>query len=177
VTARCDIPILTTERLVLRGHRKDDFDDCAALWGSADVVHYISGKPSTPSESWARLLNYAGHWALLGFGFWAVEDRETGRYVGEVGLADLKRDLEPGFGGSPEAGWVLAPWAHGKGYATEAVQAALAWGERELTMTRCVCMIDPKHRASRRVAEKCGFTIFAETTFKGSPVILMERLT
>ncbi len=177
MSAGRDVPVLTTERLVLRGHRKDDFEDCAALWGDPAVVRYISGKASTSSESWARLLNYAGHWALLGFGFWAVEERGSGRYVGEVGLADFKRDIEPGFEGTPEAGWVLAPWSHGKGYATEAVEAALTWGGKELGMTRCICMIDPAHKASQRVAEKCGFKVFAETTFKGSPVLLLERVT
>jgi len=174
--ARRDIPVLTTERLSLRGPATDDFQHLTALWGDPDVVRHISGNPSTPSESWMRLLTSAGHWALLGFGYWMVEERASGRFVGQVGLADFKRDIEPDFGGAPEAGWVLAPWSHGKGYATEAVQAALAWGEANLAMTRCVCMISPDHPASLRVAEKCGFTPFAETEFKSSPVILLERL-
>ncbi|MGD1877927.1 MAG: GNAT family N-acetyltransferase [Kiloniellaceae bacterium] len=176
MTTRHDVPVLTTERLVLRGHTADDFTDYAALRADPEVVRYITGKPSTPSESWSRLQSSAGHWALLGFGFWAVEERASGRFVGEGGLGDFKRDIEPGFDGAPEAGWVLAPWSHGKGYATEAVKAALAWGEQSLAMTRCVCMIDPVHAASLRVAEKCGFTPFAETTFKESPVVLLERL-
>lgn len=172
-----DIPLLTTERLILRGHTADDFPSCAALWGDPQVVRFISAAPSTASESWARLLRYAGHWALLGYGFWAVEERASGRYVGEVGLADFKRDIGPGFDGTPEAGWVLAPWAHGKGYATEAAQAALAWGEQTLGMKRAVCMIDPAHAGSLRVAEKCGFRKFAETTYKETPVVLLERMT
>jgi len=71
---------------------------------------------------------------------------------------------------------VLAPWCHGKGYATEAVRAALAWGEAAIGLERCVCMIAPDHAASLRVAEKCGFRQFGEAEFKGSPVMLLERL-
>jgi len=171
-----DVPALTTERLTLRGHRRDDFDALAALWGDPQTVRHISVKPSTPAESWARLMNSAGHWALQGFGFWAVEERASGRYLGDIGLADFKRGLGPRFDGTPEAGWVLAGECHGKGYATEAVQAALAWGEAAIGLRRCVCMIAPEHAASLRVAEKCGFRPFAEAEFKGSPVMLLERL-
>ncbi|WP_193367280.1 GNAT family N-acetyltransferase [Pelagibius marinus] len=171
------IPLLTTERLILRGQRADDFQDYAALRGDPEVARYIGGKTCTPAESWSRLQSSLGHWALMGYGFWAVEERASGRFVGEVGFADFKRGLGPDFDGAPEAGWVLAPWAHGKGYATEAAEAALAWGERELGMTRFVCMIDRVHAGSLRVAEKCGFRKFAETEFTGDPVILLERVT
>ena len=170
------VPVVTTGRLVLRGYTANDFDSLRELWGTPEVTRYITGQPSTAAESWMRLLNSAGHWALLGFGFWLVEERASGRFVGQVGLAKLHRELGPAFDQSPEAGWVLAPWSHGRGYATEAVKAALAWGEAHLAMTRCVCMISPQHAASLRVAEKCGFTRFAKTTFKESPVVLLERI-
>ena len=169
------IPVLKTERLTLRGHVLDDFKKTAALWGDARVTRYISGRPSTPAESWSRLLNYAGLWAVLGFGYWLVEETESGRFVGEVGLADFKRDIKPGFDGAPEAGWVLSPAAQGKGYATEAMRAVLAWASTGGT-ERCVCIIDPQNAASAKVADKCGFTPFAQTEFLGTPVILMERL-
>ncbi len=171
------IPVIRTKRLTLRGHERDDFTKSAALWGDARVTRFITGRPSSNSESWSRFLNYAGHWTLLGFGYWLVEESETGRFIGEVGLADFKRDIKPSFDGAPEAGWVLSPAAQGKGYATEATRAALAWGEAELKMTRCVCILDPRNDASAKVAEKCGFTLLAETEFMGSPTVLMERLT
>ena len=173
---RLEIPVLRTKRLTLRGHRIEDFKHTAALWGDARVTRYITGRPSTPSESWSRMLNYAGLWALLGIGYWLVEESESGRFVGEVGLANFRRDIKPGFGDSPEAGWVLTPSAHGKGYATEAMRAVFAWaGDRGTE--RCVCIIDPKNAASAKVAEKCGFAPFAQTDFMGTPVVLMERLS
>ncbi|WP_420345296.1 GNAT family N-acetyltransferase [Pelagibius sp.] len=169
------VPVLTTERLILRGHTAADYKSTLALWGDARVTLHISGRPSTARESWARLLNYAGHWALMGFGYWLVEERESGRFLGEVGLAEFKRDIKPGFDGAPEAGWVLAPAAHGKGYATEAMRAVFAWAGQTRGAERYVCIVDPKNTASIKVAEKCGFTLWTETEYLGTPAILMER--
>lgn len=168
------VPLLETERLRLRGHRLEDFEDLAAIWGSQEVNRYI-GAGQTRQDAWDRLLRYAGHWALMGFGYWAVEEKASGRYLGDVGLADFKRAIEPPIEGQPECGWVLAPWCHGRGYATEAVRMALAWGDRHLPGRRAVCIIAPENEASLRVAEKCGFKEVATTTFKGSPTILLRR--
>ena len=108
-----EVPALDTERLTMRGHTLADFDECLAMWTDPVVMRHLGGRPLTMEEMWARLLRYAGSWSLLGFGYWVVRERATGRFVGEVGLADLRRDIEPRLGGVPEAGWVLggrAPW-------------------------------------------------------------------
>jgi len=167
--------MLETERLTLRGHRIDDFADCASLWTDPEVTRFIGGKPSTREEVWARLLRYAGHWALLGFGYWVVTDRATGRFLGEVGFADFKREIEPSLDGVPEIGWVLAPHSHGRGYATEAVRAAVAWGEEPIGPIRTACIIAPENGPSLRVAEKCGYREFRRTSYKGSPTIMFVR--
>jgi RimJ/RimL family protein N-acetyltransferase len=168
-------PELSTERLTMRGHRREDFEDCAAMWGDPVVTRFIGGKPSTREQAWARLLRYVGHWALLGFGYWVVCEKGTGRFVGEVGFANFKRDIEPPLGDDPEMGWVLAPWAFGKGFATEAVQAARVWMDEDFRAPRTVCMIDPENVASLRVAEKCGYREFTRTR-ADKPVILLECL-
>jgi RimJ/RimL family protein N-acetyltransferase len=169
------IPTVETERLILRGNHVEDFTDLAAIWGDPEVVRFISGKTFSREESWARLMRYLGHWALLGYGFWAIEEKASGRYVGETGLADFRRDLTPSLDGMPEVGWVLAPWAHGKGYATEAVSAAVRWGERKFGKTPLCCIIAPEHKASINVATKCGFRVFARTTYKGGDTIIFRR--
>ncbi|MDE2272066.1 MAG: GNAT family N-acetyltransferase, partial [Xanthomonadaceae bacterium] len=122
-------PLLETERLRLRGHRLDDYAALAAIWADPQVVRYIGGKPSTPQQSWQRLLRYAGLWHLLGYGFWAIEEKSSGRMLGDIGYMDVKRDIVPALDGMPEVGWVLVPDAQGKGYASEALVAALAWGD------------------------------------------------
>jgi RimJ/RimL family protein N-acetyltransferase len=125
-------PTLETDRLVLRAHRVDDFEPSAAMWGDEGVTRFIGGKPFTAEEVWQRMLRYPGHWALLGFGYWVLEEKATGDFVGEAGLLNLNRAIEPPLGDAPEAGWVLTPRVHGKGYATEAMTRALAWTETEL---------------------------------------------
>ena len=168
-------PALDTPRLTLRGHTAADFPDCAALWGDTAVVRYIGGRPLSDEDVWARVLRYAGLWALVGFGYWVVRDRATSRFVGEVGLADFRRDVVPPLGDAPEVGWVLAPWAHGRGLATEAVRAALAWSDAALRAPRTVCLIAPENAASIRVAAKCGYQEAGPATYKGAPTVVFER--
>ncbi|HLM67263.1 MAG TPA: GNAT family N-acetyltransferase [Longimicrobium sp.] len=168
-------PVLQTERLILRGHTLADFDECAAVWADPLVTRYIGGRPFTEEESWARVLRYGGMWPLLGYGYWAVRERDTGRYVGDVGLADFHRDVAPPLGHVPEAGWVLATWAHGRGFGTEAVRAVLAWSDAHLDAPRTVCIIALENAGSLRVAQKCGFGERERATYKGDEIVILER--
>ena len=167
-------PPLETARLLLRSHAKADFDDCASLWGDLNVTRYITGRASTGEEVWARLLRYVGHWAMMGYGYWTVREKSSGRFVGELGFADFHRDMTPSFGDKPEAGWVLASWAHGQGFATEALRSALAWADTSLD-TPTACMIAPENLASIKVAGKCGYAETGRSTYKGEASILFER--
>jgi RimJ/RimL family protein N-acetyltransferase len=169
------IPIIDTARLTLRGHRPEDFGDSVAMWGDPEVARYITGKPSSREEVWSRFLRYAGHWSVMGFGFWMIQEATSGRFVGEVGFMDFKREIQPSFDGVPETGWVLARWARRKGFATEAVRAALKWGATHFKSERTVCLINPENLASIRVAEKCGYRESARTTYKGQTTIVFER--
>jgi RimJ/RimL family protein N-acetyltransferase len=169
------VPILETERLRLRGHGMQDFLHSAAMWADAKVTEHIGGRPVTEEESWTRFLRYAGHWSVMGFGYWVVEEKASGNFLGEVGFADYKRDIEPSLKGVPEIGWVLASHAHSKGFATEAVRGAVAWGDKRFQFARTVCIIAPENLQSVRVAEKCGYKEFQRGTYKGQPALMFER--
>jgi len=169
------IPVLETERLRLRAHTLADLPAYCKLWADPRVVRYIGTKPNTVEESWSRMLRNAGHWALLGFGSWLVEEKSTGDFVGEVGLFNYKRDIEPPLGDVPEIGWILKPDKHGRGYATEAVHALLAWGSSRFTSSQTACIIHPDNEASLRVAEKCGFRLSHSTVFRGNPAQVLMR--
>ena len=169
-------PTLTTARLTLEPHEAADFDDCLVLWSDPDVVRYLGGVAATPEDVWGRLLRYAGLWSLVGHGYWRMRETATGRFVGETGLADFRRDIHPSLAGAPEAGWALSPWAQGLGLAREATEAVLAWADDALPAARTVCMIDPRNAPSLALAEKLGFRRFADSLYKGRSAVLLERV-
>ncbi|QLG09817.1 GNAT family N-acetyltransferase [Deinococcus sp. D7000] len=171
-------PTLLTPRLRLRPHRADDLASCVELWQDPVVTRHTTGRPLTRQDVWTRLLRHPGHWALLGFGYWVAEERESGRLMGEVGLGRFKRDVLAGraeLEKVPEAGWVLLPWAHGRGYAHEAVTAVLDWRDRHLPGTETFCLIQPENAASLRLAAKVGFLERASVGEGSDEVRLLVR--
>jgi RimJ/RimL family protein N-acetyltransferase len=151
-------PTLTTDRLTLRAARHVDFEDYAAQWADPEITRYIGGTPRDRNTSWNKFLMGAGLWPVLGYGFWTIADRETDRYLGNAGLAQFERGVES-LVGHVEAGWALYANAWGKGLATEAMQAILAWGDANLAAHEIRCIIDHDNPASHSVARKCGFEI------------------
>ena len=168
-------PTIETERLILRAHRLGDFPALAAMWGDPVVARFISGQPSTREDCWARLLRYAGHWELLGFGYWAVQRKDGAQLIGDVGFANWERNISPPLEGLPEGGWVFSTEAHGRGMATEAVNAALAWMDEKFGAKTTACIIGPGNAASIRVAQKVGYQEYCRSEFKGSQVIQFRR--
>ena len=166
--------ILETERLLLRPHRSDDAENIARLWADPQVVRFI-GKPSTRQESWARLLRYAGHWALFGYGYFAVEERGSGLFVGDVGVAQFRREGLREPDDSAEAGWVLSTDSHGRGYGGEAVRALHGWIDATLPVERTHCIIDPENEASIRLARSVGYEVIDTVSYAGDAVLLLVR--
>ena len=168
-------PVLTTERLVLRGHRITDLDDYTALWRDESVVRYIDGRKLEQHECWARIMRFHGMWSLLGFGFWVIEDRSTGAFLGEAGVMDAKRIIEPTLAGTLEAGWVLAAPARGKGIAYEAMRALLDWTDATYPTVEQSCIIEDGNVASVALAERLGFRELVESDLAGTPIIQFRR--
>src|SRR4051812_4318730 len=168
-------PEVRSERLRLRPHRRDDAERLVTMWADPVVVRHFGGQPVSVEDSWNRLLRYFGHWAVNGYGLWAVEELETGDFIGDVGLFEGRRGLGERFDSAPEAGWVLMPLGHGKGYAREAMHAALRWGEAEHKWSRTVCMIDPDNEPSLKTAAALGYAPFDRQAYKGKDIILLER--
>ncbi len=169
--------IIETPRLVLRRHRADDFPAYLEICSDPEMSRFSGKNPSGSDEAWMRLLKNVGHWSLLGYGFFAVEEKATGRLVGEAGLGDFRRQLEPAFDQDPEAGWAISRSLQGRGYATEAAAAALEWIEARFGIRRTVCLIHVENIASIRVAEKLGYVPFGACTYRGYSAITFERLS
>jgi RimJ/RimL family protein N-acetyltransferase len=168
-------PQLETDRLILRSHRPGDFPDCAAMWRDPQVVKYTIGTESPPQRTWQRLLAYCGHWTLLGFGYWAVQSKSTGRYIGELGFADFHRDLPASLQGVPEIGWALTPAAQGRGYATEALRKVLEWGDANLGVAKTICIVHRENHPSLHLAQNFGYSNVVRAATEADPHILLAR--
>jgi len=154
-------PTLTTERLSIEPMTLAHWEDYAAAWADPRMTAFIGGEPRSRNTSWMKMLQGIGMWSLFGHGYWAFVERESGRFVGNGGLAQFERgisDLE----GFPEAGWAFTPDAWGKGYATEAMTAIFGWADAT-NLGEIRCIIDRGNAASHNVAAKIGFTKFAES--------------
>lgn len=172
-----EFPTIETPRLILRPHRLDDFETYAALWGNDDVVRYIGGSTSTPEQTWARLLRAAGHWHHLGYGFLAIEEKASGRMIGETGFHEAKRDMKPSIEGTLETGWLVSPAYHGKGYAFEAVKAIVDWGDQTFPERTMTAIIHPENGPSLKLAAKLGFQECARAEYHGEVIVLSRKGT
>ncbi len=168
-------PVIETARLLLRQPVIGDLDDLFRLWTTPEVFRFISGKPSTREECWARLLRYIGHWTAFGYGFFGAVEKASGRYVGECGLMDFRREISPLLDDSAEAGWVFSPQASGKGLATEAMSAILDWYGMRPDAKPLACIIAPENTASIGVAKKLGFVRESEALYRGQAITLFRR--
>jgi RimJ/RimL family protein N-acetyltransferase len=167
--------ILVTERLTLTPAALSDLDDLVALWADPAFATAIFPAPLSSEDVWFRLLRDIGHWEALGYGNWAIRETATGAYVGSVGVLDYRRIMTPAFD-APELGWGVAPRFQGRGMAFEALSAALAWCDDALNVPRTVCMISPDNAPSHALANRAGYVPYVETTYKGAPIVLLERM-
>ena len=173
---RTDVaPRIETARLVLRTSTLDDLGAHAAMLGDPRVMHHLTGAGIAREDAWRRLIQGPGLWAMLGYGYWAVERRSDGRYIGQLGFADFKREMVPSIEGLPEMGWLFAAEAHGQGYASEGVEAALRWADEALKASEIVAIISPQNAPSIRLAGRAGFVRGEETTYKDGPTIVFRR--
>jgi RimJ/RimL family protein N-acetyltransferase len=170
------IPVIETERLVLRGFERADFPAYAALWQEPEVVRYISKAPRPVAECWGIFLKIAGSWAMEGFGQWAVVRKADGALIGQTGFFTAMRGLGADFDSAPEAGWVLAGRAQGQGLGREAAAAAHGWFDAQAFGRRTVAMIETGHAASFRLAERLGYRALREVEDAGDRVMLMARV-
>jgi RimJ/RimL family protein N-acetyltransferase len=151
-------PTLETERLLLRPWRPaEDLDALAALNADPGVMRFVApNRPLSRAETAAQLERFAAHWDEHGFGLWAVVSRlEPG--AGCVGFAGLAiPSFLPAILPAVEVGWRLTPAVWGRGLATEAARAGVAFGFERLGLRSIVSVIEPGNERSLRVAEKLG---------------------
>src|SRR5262245_21599959 len=143
------VPILETERLTLRAWRQADLEPFAEYYANPATAAFVGGTCSR-NAAWHRMAAFAGHWSLRGYGYWALEEKKTGRFVAYSGL--WFREGSP----EPEVGWGLLKTAQRKGFATEASLRARDYGYSTLGFKTLISFIDLRNVASRAVAERLG---------------------
>src|SRR5437773_7382835 len=143
-----------TERLILRGWRESDLGPWAAMNADPEVRRYL-GPLLTPGQAEAWVLNFQDDLDRCGFGFWALEVRASGEFIGFTGLGTV--DEEMPFTGV-EIGWRLARPAWGQGYATEAARAALSYGFGILGLPEVLAVTMAGNLRSRAVMQRIGMT-------------------
>ena len=140
---------IETERLRLRPLQPDDLERHHAAIGSDAGVTW-DHRVRTRTNSAEVLDRRVRHWKDHGFGFWAVEWRATGEFLGEAGLQHFDGTSDV------EVGYYLGRRAWGRGVATEAGRYALGHGFATLGLERIVAVVRPENDASKRVLAKLG---------------------
>jgi RimJ/RimL family protein N-acetyltransferase len=146
-------PIIETPRLRLRPFAAADWEAYAAISADAEVMRHIgAGGPVSRDDAWRAIAAFLGHWALRGYGMWALEHRDSAVLLGRVGYLD-----PPGWPGF-ELGWLLGREHWGHGYAREAAAAALRHAFEVLQRDRVISLIRPGNQRSIAVARAIGET-------------------
>jgi RimJ/RimL family protein N-acetyltransferase len=164
---------LRTDRLLLRQWRAADRAPFAALNADPEVMRHFPA-PMSREESDALADAVAGGIERDGWGWWALEVRESGAFIGFTGLSRVTFDA--GFTPAVEIGWRLAREAWGQGYATEAARAAVRYGFEALGLGEIVSFTAASNLRSRAVMERLGMTHDAGGDFdhprvpEGSPL-------
>ncbi|MDQ6714456.1 MAG: GNAT family N-acetyltransferase [Candidatus Dormibacteraeota bacterium] len=146
-------PSIVTERLLLREWRDADVAPFIAINADPVVMEFF---PELYAEERTRRFveRIRERWAELGYGLWAVERRDTGLFIGYVGL--WPATFPAHFTSAVEVGWRLAADQWGQGYATEAGRAALTYGFETLGLDEIVSFTSVLNVRSWRVMERLG---------------------
>ena len=158
---------LETPRLRLRMFRQKDFEAYTDMLADPEVARHLShGQPLSRPEAWRHMAMLLGHWQLLGFGPWAVEERGSGEFVGRIG------PYHPAGWPGLELTWTIRRQSWGQGNATEGARVALAYVFQQMARDRVISLIRPENAASIRVAEKIGQRLQDRMDFYGGEALV-----
>lgn len=143
------IPTLETERLIMRGFREEDHPELYEIESDEEMTRFTGGVHNE-DQAWRYMAVMIAHWTLRGFGPFALEEKSTGALVGYCGPWATPKFLEP------EICYTLSRKFQGKGYATEALKAALHFVYFDLGWKTAMSCIDRDNHASQAVSQKMG---------------------
>jgi RimJ/RimL family protein N-acetyltransferase len=144
-----EMPILTTERLILRPPQSEDFENWAKFCADPETMHHLGGVRAR-SEAWRNLCMMRGAWEIRGFAMFSMIRRDSGEWIGRTG------PWQPEGWPGTEVGWGVMREHAGKGYAREAAVASIDWAFDVLGWDAVIHTINPENRASIALAERLG---------------------
>jgi ribosomal-protein-alanine N-acetyltransferase len=149
------MPDIETDRLLLRRWNQSDREPFARMNADPMVMEHF---PATLSRAESDRLadNIEVHFERHGFGAWAAELRDTGVFIGYIGLAIPRFDAP--FMPCVEIGWRIDASYWGWGLATEGARAAVSYAFQTAGLHEIVSFTVPANMRSRRVMEKLGMT-------------------
>ena len=166
-----DETVLTTERLILRNWRPADLDHLAAMNADDEVMRYFPDRLDR-EQSAAMMTRVTANMERHGFGFWVMERLDDQVFLGFAGL--FRPAFHAHFTPCVEVGWRLARPFWGRGYATEAGRACLAFAFDQLGIEEIVSMAVVDNWPSRQVMERLGMSRRAEDDF-GHPKLSFDH--
>ena len=161
------VPLLETERLILREPRLSDLDAFVAF-GLSDRSKFVGG-PMEPWQSWNSLMTVTGHWVMRGFGWWILEDKATGRTAGRVGIGHHLDWPEP------ELGWHLYQGFEGRGLAYEAAVAARNHAYEKMGFGPLISLVDRENEGSAKLARRLGAVPEGELNIRGADCVIYRH--
>ena len=163
--------MVETDRLRLEPFAPTHLDALYAMDSDPVVMRFIGdGVPRTMADTEAAIMRVSARWAEFGFSWWAVVERRSGEVVGGACLQHLAN--KPG---APlEIGWRLRPQFQGRGFATEAGQAAIDFAFGPVGLGRAVAVANPENSASIRVMERLGMRYLGVQTHYSQPCAVYE---
>ncbi|WP_134682078.1 GNAT family N-acetyltransferase [Paracoccus ravus] len=166
-TLSVDVPVIETDRLILRAPRFSDLDAITAF-GLSERSRHVGG-PMPEWKSWTSLSSMIGHWVIRGYGWWMIEDKATGHVAGRTGIGHHIDWPEP------ELGWHLYEGFEGRGIAFEAALAARAHAHGVMGLGPVISLVAPQNTRSRHLAERLGATPEGETEIRGATCIIYRH--
>ncbi len=163
---------IQTDRLILRPFEPADEDAAFAFFGDREVMRFsLNGVHTSRKPTEEFILTNMHRQARAGYSIWAVIEKESGNLVGMCGLAEFQHGVD-----GIELAYRLRRDRWGRGYASEAGQAAVEFAFAEIRLTRLIGLVEPANVASVRVLEKCGFDRVGRRNILGREAYIYEAM-
>ena len=163
-------PVLTSERLRLRGWEERDFAPYLDLVSDPERMRYVGAGVMTATQAQITYRDMREQWMTRDIGIFVISERNSGRPLGFTGL------FESPMLDEPELCWSLFPGCEGMGYASEAAALARDWAFRQKGIGPLMSLVHPENRPSRAVAERLGATVERESTWLGKPRLVYRHV-